>query len=427
MAARLKVGRMIHRAHGRRWLAALAAAALAGCQGAPTQPRPTFRSDLAFLQQHIETIVLTTPTGARAAVVPAWQGRVMTSTCGGEDDPSFGWLNRAHIASRTLVPHINVFGGEDRFWIGPEGGQFAVFFAPGAPFELATWQTPAAIDTEPYDVVERDHRRVVLAHAFALTNWTGTRFSCAVRREVSMLDPAEMLARHGIAMSPDLRAVAYESANTLRNAGDAPWTRDTGLLSIWILGMFPASPRCEVYVPFVRGPERYHGPVVNDEYFGRVPPDRLVIDEERGVVIFRGDARHRGKIGIGPRRAKPLLGSWDGEAGVLTLVEFTLPIDAHEYVNSLWRLQDDPYGGDVVNSYNDGPPAPGGRGLGDFYELESSSPALALLPGEAATHVHRTLHLTGPRQELAVLASRLFGVDPQRIAAGDAAVLEQRR
>jgi hypothetical protein len=27
------------------------------------------------------------------------------------------------------VPHINVFGGEDRFWLGPEGGQFSIFFA----------------------------------------------------------------------------------------------------------------------------------------------------------------------------------------------------------------------------------------------------------------------------------------------------------
>ena len=28
------------------------------------------------------------------AVVPAWQGRVMTSTAGGASDSSYGWLNR---------------------------------------------------------------------------------------------------------------------------------------------------------------------------------------------------------------------------------------------------------------------------------------------------------------------------------------------
>ena len=31
-----------------------------------------------------------------------------------------------------LEDHIYVFGGEERFWLGPEGGQFAIFFAPGA-------------------------------------------------------------------------------------------------------------------------------------------------------------------------------------------------------------------------------------------------------------------------------------------------------
>ncbi len=96
---------------------------------------------------------------------------------------------------------------------------------------------------------------------------------------------------------------------------------------------------------------------------------------------------------------------------VLTIVEFSRPAGATDYVNSLWRLQDDPFGGDVVNSYNDGPATPGGKGFGDFYELESSSPALALAPGAAATHVHRTLHLTGPRPALAKIALAVLGAD----------------
>ena len=27
----------------------------------------------------------------------------------------------------TLQEHIHVFGGEERFWMGPEGGQYALF------------------------------------------------------------------------------------------------------------------------------------------------------------------------------------------------------------------------------------------------------------------------------------------------------------
>jgi hypothetical protein len=62
----------------------------------------------------------------------------------------------------------------------------------------------------------------------------------------------------------------------------------------------------------------------------------------------------------------------------------------------MWEIQREPYNGDVVNSYNDGPPAPGKPPLGPFYELETSSPALALGPGQSYTHVHRTFHLAGP-------------------------------
>ena len=66
----------------------------------------------------------------------------------------------------------------------------------------------------------------------------------------------------------------------------------------------------------------------------------------------------------------------------------------------MWEIQREPYSGDVVNSYNDGPPAPGKPPLGPFYELETSSPALSLGPGEHYTHVHRTFHFVGPDADL---------------------------
>ncbi|MDG2385208.1 MAG: hypothetical protein P8N76_26290 [Pirellulaceae bacterium] len=49
----------------------------------------------------------------------------------------------------------------------------------------------------------------------------------------------------------------------------------------------------------------------------------------------------------------------------------------------MWKLQDQPYAGDVINSYNDGPLELGKPGLGPFYELETSSRAAALGPGKA--------------------------------------------
>src|SRR5688500_5609175 len=84
--------------------------------------------------------------------------------------------------------------------------------------------------------------------------------------------------------------------------------------------------------------------------------------------------------------------------------------DADAYVNSMWEIQREPYKGDVINSYNDGPPAPGKAPLGPFYELETSSPALRLSPGQRHTHVHRTFHLVGPDSDLDRIARATLGV-----------------
>jgi hypothetical protein len=88
-----------------------------------------------------------------------------------------------------------------------------------------------------------------------------------------------------------------------------------------------------------------------------------------------------------------------------------------DYVNSLWKLQDNPFSGDAENSYNDGPPTPGAKPMGPFYELESSSPAAALAPGESLTHTHRTIHLTGPEPELDAIAKATLGVSLEDIKA----------
>jgi hypothetical protein len=172
--------------------------------------------------------------------------------------------------------------------------------------------------------------------------------------------------------------------------------------------MFPPSPTTIVVIPFRPGPPNSLGPAVNDAYFGKVPADRLVL--HRNVLFFRADGQHRGKIGLSPRRAKPLLGSYDSANGILTIVQYTLPAGAAGYVNSMWEIQKNPYGGDTVNSYNDGPPGPGAKPLGPFYELETSSPAAELAPGGSLLHIHRTFHFVGPDRDLDPIARATLGV-----------------
>lgn len=380
----------------------------------PSAPRTSFADDLAFLRKHSDLVVLSDQSRtARVIVAPQYQGRVMTSTAQGDRGASFGFIHRANIERGQRAEHINVFGGEDRFWLGPEAGQFGLFFAPSAPFDLAHWQTPEPIDWGPWHVSAQSAHAVSLFRPIQLQNHSGTRFTVRAERTVRVLERGAIAQAFGIGIPQRAAVVGFESENVIRNQGDEPWRKDTGLLSIWVLGMFKPSPRTTIVLPVRPGPEQELGPVVNDTYFGKVPSNRLRVEE--GVVFYRGDGQERGKIGISAARARPIVGAYDAQDQVLTLVQYTLDPSAADYVNSLWIQQEKPYDGDVVNSYNDGPPSAGTTPLGPFFELETSSKAAALVPGQALTHTQRTLHIVGPREALDDVARRALGVGLERI------------
>ena len=369
--------------------------------GAPTEPAKmsTFESDLAFLNQHTKIIVLADRRGAaKIALAPVYQGRVMTSTTGGSDSPSFGWIGRAAIESGKRQPHMNVFGGEDRFWLGPEGGQYALYFKKDEPFDLDHWQVPDAFDWGAWNVADQSPASVTFRKHMSLVNYAGTRFDINVDRSVKMLSDTEIASLLGTTPGTNVQTVAFESSNTVTNAGNEKWDPQSGLVSIWILGQLAPSDSTTIAIPYNANPGNKSGPIVNDAYFGKVPSDRLIIKEP--MIYFRGDGQYRSKIGLPPSRALPIAGSYNAGGKVLTLVQYTRPANATDYVNSMWAIQREPYKGDVVNSYNDGPPARGEPPLGPFYELETSSPALSLAPGERYTHVHRTFHFVGADADL---------------------------
>jgi hypothetical protein len=374
----------------------------------------TFGEDVTFLRNHTDVIVLRDHAGAgKLAVVPAWQGRVMTSSAGGDGGSSYGWINRELIASGKLLPHMNAFGGEDRFWMGPEGGQFSIFFAQGAKFEFVNWQTPAIFDTLPFAVISRSDDQVFFGAKFGLVNYSGTRFEVQVERKVRLLAAAAVWKELEILPAKDVSLVAFATENRIINAGKEAWNKETGELSVWILGMFNPSPATTIVIPIKSGPDSEFGVKATSDYFGPVPADRLIVRDE--VIFFAGDGKFRSKIGIGPRRSKAILGSYDADHNVLTLVKFTQPAGVIDYVNSLWKLQPNPFRGDTANSYNDGPATPGAKPMGPFYELESSSPAAALAPGESLTHSHRTFHLSGPKSALDGVARATLGVSLDEI------------
>ena len=398
--------------HGKLTVFLLCVGILAGCastDGDGNMAKNTFGDDIDFLKKHTDVVVLSDDSGdSQVAVIPQMQGRIMTSSADGSDGLSYGWINRELVASGEFLEHMNAFGGEDRFWLGPEGGQFSIFFKKGVPFDLEHWYTPAPMDTEPFELVSKSKNQAVFKKDIQLENYSGTKFDLRVYREVRVIDKDDAVSKLGVTPAKKVKMVAFESINNVTNTGNKAWKKDTGLLSIWILGMFNPSPETTVVIPFNEGPENTVGPIVNDAYFGKVPPDRLVIKD--GVLFFSGDGQYRSKIGLSPQRAKPVLGSYDAVNKVLTIVQYNKPAGATDYVNSMWELQDEPFKGDVVNSYNDGPPEPGAEPMGPFYELESSSPAAALDPDEKITHVHRTFHLQGSEADLDSIAKEVLGV-----------------
>lgn len=384
---------------------------------AATAPAPadkgTFAYDLDFLKKNTETLVLKAPDAedAQIAVVPAYQARVMTSTAGGNAGNSYGWLNYALIGGeKGYQPHINAWGGEDRFWVAPEGGQYSVFFKKGAAFDFEHWQTPGLIDTARFEMVDGDASHAVFNKKASLENYSGARFDLDITRKITVLSKNEIMSALQTKDLNGLKCVGFESSNTVINTG-ADWKKDQGTIAIWNLGMFNPTDKTTVVAPFTKA--RSPRLLLTDDYFGKVPAGRMAVSDS--TVFFSGDGKLRSKIGIAPASAKPVAGSFDPEKGILTIIQFDLD-PAGDYLKSTWKHHDDPYHGDAFNSYNDGPVADGTQ-LGPFYELESTSPAPALKSGEKLMHRHRTFHFEGDRSALDQLAKTVLGVGLEQITS----------
>ncbi len=374
----------------------------------------SFGSDLDFLSIHHKDLVLLSDEQNRAQLIilPAYQGRVMTSTADGNTGMSFGWLNHTLIASGKVSPHMHAVGGEERIWLGPEGGQFSIYFKKGTDFTFDQWFVPKELDTEPFRLLSSSRTMARFEKNLHLENYSGTGFELKIDRIIRLLDSSSISRAIGAPIPYSVKSVGFESENRLTNAGTNTWTKKTGLLSIWILSMMNASPQTTIAIPYKQGDSSKLGKIVTDDYFGKVPADRLKV--ENGLIFLKADANYRSKIGISPSRALPLAASYDALNGVLTIAQFSLPANERDYVNSLWQMQENPFSGDAVNAYNDGPVQ--GKQMGSFYELESSSPAAALAPGETMLHMHRTMHFKGNKESLDMIAMKILGVGVDKIS-----------
>ena len=376
-----------------------------------TYEKGTYGYDLQLLQKHKKPLELKRGD-ARLLISPEYQGRVMTSTAKGDTGKSYGWINHDLIASGELKQHINAVGGEERFWLGPEGGQFSIYFKPGSKFEFENWQTPACIDTDTFDVVNANDTVAEFARKVKISNYSNFTFDFNVNRKISLLNNEQIKSELSLVVPEGVKSIGYQTENSLTNLGVEAWKKETGLLSVWLLGMFIPSDEVTLVIPYKE--EAVSDYIVKDDYFGKIPADRLVVKD--GFAFLKGDGKQRGKIGIPPQRVVPVIGSYDAANKMLTIVKCQVFEGVTDYVNSAWELQEFPFKGDAVNAYNDGPVADGTQ-MGPFYELESSSPALALKPGETATYKQSTFHFEGTEEELNEVCQQVLGISIEEIKA----------
>ncbi len=376
----------------------------------------TFGYDLGFLREHDSLIVLQADGGkAKVVVSPKYQAKVFTSTADGDKGQSFGWIHYKAFTG-PVDPHMNGYGGENRIWLGPEGGKYSLFFPKGKTMEFANWKTPAAFDTEAWKVTKRDTTSVSLQKDMQLENYAGSSLSLSVARDVVIMNRAEI---DDMLQSQDtaLKVVGYQTTNVLTNTGTEAWTEKTGMPCIWMLDMFNPSPSTVIVIPHKRGAVKGRAAanagekVATTDYFGEIPADRIRIDSS--TVFFKADGKSRGKLGIHPQYAMPRAGSYDAQNKVLTLTIFDTD-SSGKYLNQEWKTTKPPFSGDAVNAYNDGPLADGSQ-MGPFFEIESVSPAAFLAPGQSLSHRHMVFHFTGDEAALDKVSQRWLGVSLTRI------------
>ena len=371
---------------------------LTACGGSPKEsdfPKGTFGYDLAFLRRYDSVVVLSNGE-AQVIVSPKYQAKVFTSTATGPGGPSYGWIHYPAFDG-ALNPHMNAYGGENRLWLGPEGGPYSLFFQPGDSMVFDHWKTPAAFDSEPWTVQSRTSTSISLHKDMRLPDYKGATLALSVDRSIRLLDRAALDSLLGIHLGPGVKVVAYETINVLRGSTEeAP-------VCLWALDMFPTSSSTVIIIPFHPG----EGSPATTNYFGEIPSARLHYEDS--VLLFKADGLSRGKLGIHPLRACPLAGSYDPSQKVLTIIQYDLSPQGR-YLNQEWTTRKPPFSGDAVNAYNDGPLADGSQ-MGPFYELESVSPAA----GENVTHHHRVVHFTGDDAALDSLSIHLLGVSLEQV------------
>lgn len=373
----------------------------------------TFGYDLNVLSGKEEKLVVLSGNEGNSQIIvsPKYQAKVFTSTAEGLSGKSLGFVNYRVLDADEIDEHMNGYGGENRFWLGPEGGKYSVYFEQGKEQVYDNWHTPKPIDIEPWDVTSVNNKNVSFKKEMEVTNYLGNSLKLRVDRSISLIETPEVKFGLGVEFPSSVSTVAYATDNRIINLNDFEWTEETGTICIWILDMFIPSPEAVTIIPFNEGDEAALGKIVTSDYFGEIPSDRLKIKDNN--IYLKTDGKYRSKLGLNGRRTTAIAGNYDPASKRLTVTTYDVDKEAI-YLNQEWNPAKDPLKGDAMNAYNDGP-LDDGSIMGPFLELESVSPAAFLKPMTSLSHKHTVYHFIGGEKELNPIMEKLFGVSINEI------------
>ncbi|MGJ8682557.1 DUF6786 family protein [Paraglaciecola sp.] len=366
---------------------------------------PSF--DQAIKQMSVQhSPVILKQGNSRAAILAEFQGRVMVTTANGDAGDTLGWANFDYLQQPNTDNNAPT-GGASRLWFGPETGPYSLFFKPGKARTVENIYVQDAFSINPFSLSSQTQSAATFKQNINIQNHLGFTFELAVERKITLFSQPQIANTLDIEIEKELHVVGFGAFTKMTNIGKEDWKKDTGLLSLWELGAFEPSENTVVFMP-IRGE-------LNQvtSYFTPTLASHTKIKDK--VVYYKADANYMNKIGIPPQNTLSLMGSYNPEAGLLTVFQFEFNPEDDLYNNSVWYEENyHPYKGDVINVFNDG--LIDGEGpFGPFYEVETSSSAKALKVNQSHQHFQNTYHFKGNPQDLNKITSRLFGLSIQQI------------
>ncbi len=386
----------------------------------------TFDEVLQLLRDmNNEIIILRGDQEQRQVLVsPQMVGRVMVSTMAGPKGEVLGWVNRPAVEAGFTDPNFNNFGGEERIWLGPDGTQQGLFFR-NMDFTWESFRIPQPMSLQPFETlgVSPDGKSVAMRTRWELNNLMGTPFQVEIQRRITILEVCPYTNESGA----DVNCVGFQSDNRVTNVSNQPILRRTGPLTIWLLGHYLPHPRCVVIVPFRPGPEAELGPPLRDEFLkffcidGKFPANRRWYQND--YALLKADCAVRCKFGISRSRATGRAGSLDLDTNELVIVDNDFYPEM-DYATNYWRKADELFDGDAINICIDGPAGKDGPVFAEpdnmAYEIETTSPALFLQPGQSYASRARTFRLRGRQAVIDAICRRFLRADRKTIEAFDA-------